>query len=246
MKQKPDSVKTPAKSSPNASAKGQDKAPQQAMVSKGSAVIVAVLGMLGGLFIGWQGALMYMSQELAQSRESAMHQNAPPAGMPAGMPGGMPGAAPGAMPGGQGAELMAQAKSLEAKVAANPNDIQAVVSLANLYFDQGMHQKAIATYERALKMKNDMPDVWTDLGVMYRAEKRYQDALAAFSTAVTLDPKHEIARLNSGIVRLTDLNDTPGALQAWKDLLAINPEARTPDGKRLADVVKGLQTAPAK
>lgn len=221
------------------SAKGRVKTPAQAMVRTQSAIIMVVLGVLAGLFLGWQGALTYMSQELVQSREAAIQQGTPPGGMPGAMPGGMP-------PGGQGAELMAQAKALETKVAGNPNDVQSLVSLANLYFDQGMHQKAIATYEQALKLKNDMPDVWTDLGVMYRADKRFQDALAAFNKAIALNAKHEIARLNIGIVLMMDLKDTPGALKAWKDLLTINPEARMPDGKRLADVVKGMSSAPAK
>jgi len=227
MKQKPHSVK--------ASGKSQSKAPMQAMVSKKNAVILVVLGILGGFFIGWQGAIMYLNQELEQSRATALQERAAP-GMPAQMPGGKPGG----MPGGQGAELMAQAKALEGKVAADPNDIQSLVDLANLYFDQDMHGKAIATYERALKLKNDMPDVWTDLGVMYRADKRFPDALAAFNTAILLDPKHAIARLNTGIVLMNDMNDKAGAVKAWKDLLAIDPEARMPDGKRLADVVKEL------
>ncbi len=234
MKQKPIPVKAAAKHTAKASA----HASKPVMVTKSTALILVVLGLLAGLFIGWQGALMYFSQEF-HSAGPVAQQAAPPAGMP----GATPNAMPGAMPGGQGAELMAQAKALEAKVAANPNDTHALVDLANLYFDQGMHQKAINTYERALKQKNDMPDVWTDLGVMYRADKRFPDALAAFNHAIALNPKHEIARLNTGIVLMMDMNDTAGALKAWNALLAINPEARTPDGKRLADVVKAIPVA---
>lgn len=248
MKQKPDLVK--ASGTSTSQAKGQTQG--RAVVAKSNAVILVVLGILGGFFIGWQGATMYLTEKLERSREAALGQGGPAVGtaspgqMPAGMPGGkpgqmppqMPGGMPGQMPGGPGAELMAQAKALEAKVAANPNDIESLVSLANLYFDQDLHDKAIATYERALKLKNDMPDVWTDLGVMYRADKRFQDALAAFRKAIALDPRHEIARINTGIVLMIDMNDKAGALKAWNDLLAIDPEARMPDGRRLADVVR--------
>jgi hypothetical protein len=45
---------------------------------------------------------------------------------------------------------------------------------------------------------------------------------------VKIDPRHEISRFNKGIVLMHDLQDQKGALQAWEELVKINPIAKAP------------------
>ena len=84
-------------------------------------------------------------------------------------------------------------------------------------------------------------NVWTDLGVMYRRSGDPKKAIEAFDRAISIDPHHEISRFNKGIVLFHDLKDEKGALDAWESLLAINPDAKSPAGqsvKQLIDHIK--------
>ena len=130
---------------------------------------------------------------------------------------------------------------LEADVTTNPDNFQAWTQLGNLYYDTGQYEKAVKAYEKSLTLHSGTGDLWTDLGVMYRRTQRPEKAIEAFNKAVEIDPKHEIARLNKGIVLLYDLNDSDAAIASWEELLRINPEARTGSGELIRDFVDHIR-----
>ena len=76
---------------------------------------------------------------------------------------------------------------------------------------------------------------------MYRRTQRPAKAIEAFNKAIEIEPTHEIARLNKGIVLMYDLEDTQGAIASWEDLLRINPEARTANGELIRDFVEHIR-----
>ena len=127
---------------------------------------------------------------------------------------------------------------LEKETTRNPDNAEAWIALGNNYFDTDRHEKAAAAYEKALELVPDNSNVWTDLGIMYRRSGRPAKAIAAFDRAIKADPRHETARFNKGIVLLHDLNDHKGAVQAWEDLLRINPAAKTPGGQPLGKMIE--------
>lgn len=127
---------------------------------------------------------------------------------------------------------------LEAEAAANPQNAKAWVQLGNAYFDADQHQKAIDAYEKSLVIEPDNPNVLTDLGVMYRRSKQPEKAVEMFSRAMAADPRHEVSRMNKGIVLLHDLKDESGAVEAWEELLAINPLATFGDGQTVDEMVR--------
>ncbi|MEE4241428.1 MAG: tetratricopeptide repeat protein, partial [Desulfopila sp.] len=112
---------------------------------------------------------------------------------------------------------------LEEDVGKTPDKYQSWTQLANLYFDTGQYEKAVNAYEQSLKLHTGTADIWTDLGVMYRRTDQYQKAIDAFDKAISMDPTHEISRLNKGIVLMYDLNKPEEAVQSWENLLKINP-----------------------
>ena len=200
----------------------------QPMVRRQSAVALAVVMLLAGAFIGWQGAVIVFNQDAAQGGKPGMHEQAQQA----------PQQAPQGMNPMSG--LMAQAKSMEEMAAKNPNDPAVWAKLGDTYFDAELADRAVGAYQKSLALKPSQPDVWTDMGVMLRELHKPQDALAAFEQALSLDSKHQQARLNLGVVYLFDLKDKQGAIKAWQELLAVNPEAKMPDGKRVADALKEI------
>ena len=82
----------------------------------------------------------------------------------------------------------------------------------------------------------------TDLGVMYRRTGQPRKAIDAFNKAITMDPTHEISRLNKGIVLMYDLNDTEAALTSWEKLLEVNPDARTGNGDSYTKICRSGQS----
>lgn len=192
-------------------------------VSRSAAGLLAGLAFAAGLFIG-----IVVSGELRQE-----------AGPP------VPASGPMAGPAQQGRpatpEMDRHIAHLEEEAAKRPGDADAWIQLGNAYFDTHQPEKAIRAYERSLEIAPGNPNVLTDLGVMYRAAGQPRKAVELFDKAIAADPRHEVARLNKGVVLLNDLADREGALKAWEDLLAVNPEAVTPSGRRLADLVRELR-----
>ncbi len=131
--------------------------------------------------------------------------------------------------------------ALKAQTGKNPQDVSAWIALGHQYFDANLPEEAISAYEKALSMDPENANVWTDLGVMYRRSGNLEKALDAFDRAMNIDPTHEISRFNKGIVLFHDLKDEKGALAAWESLLAINPNAKSPSGQTLQEMVDHIK-----
>jgi cytochrome c-type biogenesis protein CcmH/NrfG len=131
--------------------------------------------------------------------------------------------------------------ALERQTEANPGDTKAWTELGNAYFDANQFEKSISAYRKSLELDPSNPNVWTDMGVMYRRNGNPEDAIKAFDQAIAADPKHEVSRMNKGIVLLHDLNDFDGAIRAWEGLLEVNPIAMAPNGASIDEMVVQLK-----
>jgi len=134
--------------------------------------------------------------------------------------------------------------ALEKEAQENPTNEKTWIELGNSYFDTNQYEKAIQAYRKALEINPNNADVWTDLGVMYRRNGNPQEAINSFDKAIEVDPKHEVSRMNKGIVLLHDLNDLEGAIKAWEELLEINPVAMSPTGQSIDQMVQQMKKQP--
>lgn len=128
----------------------------------------------------------------------------------------------------------------EEDLRKNPEDAEAWEHLGNLYFDAQEPEKAIRAYTRALELKPANTSVLVDCGVMYRQMKDYNKALEYFKKALEIDPKHQNALFNSGIVLYFDLNRKEEALNSWRQLVKINPNAKSPSGDLVTKLITEL------
>jgi len=136
-------------------------------------------------------------------------------------------------PSGQETDHAARHRDLEEAVRKNPQDLHAWIQLGNHLFDDHKPREAIRAYEQALSIKGDNPDVLTDMGIMHRQLGEFERAAERFTQAGAINPLHEQSRFNLGVVLFFDLNRKDEARKVWRELLGINPEARTPDGALL-------------
>jgi len=106
----------------------------------------------------------------------------------------------------------------------DPNNLQAIVNIANLYFDTRQDLLAIENYRKALAIDPRNVNVRTDLAVCYRRSGNPDKAVEELKKAISTDPKHAQARYNLGVILIHDKNDVAGGVQAWEGLLENVPD----------------------
>lgn len=135
--------------------------------------------------------------------------------------------------------------SLEEEVKNHPDSSISWANLGHAYFDSNQFAKAISAYNKSLELNPGDANVLTDLGVMYRRNGQPEKAVETFDLAVKANPMHEPARFNKGVVLLNDLHDPAGAVQAWEEVVRLNPGATTPTGSPLTDLIQKIKTTQA-
>ncbi|HWO32000.1 MAG TPA: tetratricopeptide repeat protein [Candidatus Acidoferrum sp.] len=105
----------------------------------------------------------------------------------------------------------------------SPDDLNTIVQLANLYYDGQQYPEAVKYYQLAVKSQPTNPDLLTDLGTSIWYMGDADGAIAQFQTALKYKPDHPGTLFNLGIVRWQGKLDPKGAVQAWEELLRLNP-----------------------
>lgn len=213
---------------------------KEKMITRQTFYIAILISLTLGFFIG----TAYTSFKLADSIQPGLRRMPP--GMIGNMPKGMPAPEKGDSEDQRSPDLASMAdphiRKLQAFLKEHPDDAQAWIELGNAFFDLDRFGDAISAYEKSLSMQPDNPHVLTDLGVMYRRNKEPEKALEAFNKAIAVQPDFEPAWFNKGIVYMHDLNDSSKAIDAWEQLLKVNPTARTSGGKPVSELVESLKT----
>lgn len=122
------------------------------------------------------------------------------------------------------------ARILSRVVENNPKDFNAVVSLANIYFDianekqdNDSFKKSRELYKKALEVKPNDVETQTDLGLTYLMEKPADEAsaIAAFQKSLKNDPKNE-KTLQNMIQAQIGIDNLTAAEQFLNQLKEIN------------------------
>jgi tetratricopeptide (TPR) repeat protein len=103
-------------------------------------------------------------------------------------------------------------------------DLESLIAHAGELRRAGRVTEAIAAYERLLEQRPALPDSWYNLALMYRRARRFDDALAAYDSALShgLSGPEE-AHLNRGVIYADDLRRPDLAERELAAALALNP-----------------------
>jgi cytochrome c-type biogenesis protein CcmH/NrfG len=112
---------------------------------------------------------------------------------------------------------------LLATLKTSPDDFNTLVQVANSYYDGKQYAEAVKYYRLAVKSQPTNPDVLTDLGTSLWYQGDADGAIAEFQTALKYRPDHPGTLFNLGIVRWQGKLDPKGAVEAWEQLLKLNP-----------------------
>lgn len=134
-------------------------------------------------------------------------------------------------------QVLADIAALKERLEQNPQDVEAMIGLGNLYMDAHKFEEASGYFERALAITPD-PDVETDLGLCYRGRGDVDRALSTFRKVRSAHPDHFASRYNEAVVLFVDLKRPDEARAIITQL-----EAERPDDPAVAKFVQALATA---
>ena len=113
---------------------------------------------------------------------------------------------------------------LKERLSKDSNDIEAAISLGNIFYDNGDAGQSILYYRRALDINPDLPGVRTDLGTMYWRNDDISLAEQAFRDAIARDSGFGHAYVNLGLLLHRAKDNVIEARTVWQQLLTVNPE----------------------
>lgn len=122
------------------------------------------------------------------------------------------------------ADVQQQINQYQAALATNPNDLQSLIALGDLYLNTNNVRDAYQNFLRAQKVDPNNVHVLSDLGSIYQQIGNYDQALASYEKAYRLDPSHGSALLNVAMLYSRHKGNNAKALQLLEEFLAGNPE----------------------
>ena len=140
--------------------------------------------------------------------------------------------APHGPPSGTAESFMQKLQGYKDQLQTNPENMEALVFLANANFDIQRFENAEKFFLRILKINPNNLHVRTDLASVYRNLDNTDKAVETLNMVLSLNPNHEIALYNIGIILLNDTEDFDGAADAWERLVRINPNDPLADALR--------------
>ena len=106
----------------------------------------------------------------------------------------------------------------------DPNNLQALIGIGNLYFDTNRDLLAIEHYRKALAMDPTNANVRTDMAICYRRSGNPGQAVEELKKAISTTPRHAQSRRNLGVILIQDMHDIEGGIKAWEALLENVPD----------------------
>jgi tetratricopeptide (TPR) repeat protein len=106
----------------------------------------------------------------------------------------------------------------------DPNNLQALIGIGNLYFDTKQDPLAIENYRKALAVDPTNTNVRTDMAVCYRRSGNPGQAVEELKKGISTTPGHAQSRYNLGLILIHDMQDVEGGIKAWEALLETVPD----------------------
>ena len=120
------------------------------------------------------------------------------------------------------APLGSDLAALEARAAANPKDVEVLLTLGRAALEGRQAGKAIEAFKKVLDLDPKHPEALTQMGMLLSSGGQVDLALTLFDRALASQPGHHLALSSKGWVLLRVKKDYAGAIKAWEELLKSN------------------------
>lgn len=121
-------------------------------------------------------------------------------------------------------EMINNVALLIERLNKDSKDLEAALSLGNLYYDKKDAGLSILYYRLVLDINSALPGVWTDMGTMYWQNGNVSIAEQSFREAISRDSGFGQAYVNLGLLLHHAQNKVADARTVWQQLLDINPD----------------------
>ena len=139
-------------------------------------------------------------------------------------------------------EVMQRIQSLKDNLEKNPDNYDAIVQLANAYFDIGRFDSAVLYYKNAIDIRSDQPDVLIDMAVSYFNINQPNSALEYVEAALFINPDHIFGLYNAGIIYY-NVNRVDDAIAVWERLISQHAGSReATSAKEFIEQIKNQRT----
>ena len=192
-------------------------------VSKGNVILIAFVCLLVGFILGATVAILKTQPRVAPTPAPMVDPTVKESGK------------------NITADYEEEIRAAKSILEKDRDNLQALISLGNAYFDTDQYQQAVEAYSKALSIDPKNPDVRTDMGIMYRKLGQFDKALEAFRQAARDQPMHVNSRFNLGVALKYDKKDFMGAIQAWEEFLKLE-SLLDPDDERPVMVRREIES----
>ncbi len=115
-------------------------------------------------------------------------------------------------------------ENYKAILKKDPNNLQAIINIGNLYFDTRQDLLAIEHYTKALAIDPGNANVRTDMALCYQRTGNPDKAIEELKKAISTNPRHAQSRYILGSILIQEKRDVAGGVQAWEGLLENVPD----------------------
>ncbi|MFQ5441541.1 MAG: tetratricopeptide repeat protein [Thermodesulfobacteriota bacterium] len=122
---------------------------------------------------------------------------------------------------------------LEARLKENPDDIDALQTLADTYFSMKRYDDAINYYKKVAVLSPENIDIYNEIGLSLHYKGESGEALKYIEKGLKKNPYHQRMWLTRGFILAYGVGDLKDAAKAWEKAKALDPASNV--GKAAAD-----------
>lgn len=105
-----------------------------------------------------------------------------------------------------------------------PQDKELPILLGKIYSAQGLNERAVDYFKKAIELNGEQEAVYELLARQYMAMQDYQAAIAIFKKILVVNPEYVPAYFYLGNIYTTFDKDFTKALQVYQNLLTLDPQ----------------------
>jgi len=122
------------------------------------------------------------------------------------------------------ANVEQQIQQYRATLENNPQDVNTLIALGDLYLNTKNFTEAWKIFTLAQRIAPDNTHVLVDLGGIYYQIGKIDKALESYERAYTLSPNHPDPLMSMAVIYSREKKDYSKALELYRTVLSSNPE----------------------
>jgi cytochrome c-type biogenesis protein CcmH/NrfG len=135
----------------------------------------------------------------------------------------------------------AKAATMLEKLKSDPNNVDLLTKVGDLYQAAHQFKEAAGYYDKALQINPKNVPIRTQMASCLYYQGDVDGAISQLQQGLRYDPKDANSLFNLGMIKLQGRKDTKGALAAWQLLLKSNPQLSADRKAKVQKLIADVQ-----